>query len=190
MNKSLELMLGAILALGEFPPPKSPLIADMLSLSGLAAIAWAVFGFTAATPFPGLNALFPCLGAAALIYSGQSKGTVWRVLASPPFVFVGLISYSLYLWHWPIHVYSNYVSRATTGWVWTVALIALSFCLAVLSWRFVEQPFRHREVFSRREIFGFGGSVSAATLVLCGLLFAVHGLPQRFPPSVQRIPSM
>jgi peptidoglycan/LPS O-acetylase OafA/YrhL len=185
--RTWELMLGAILALGDFPQPKSPLLADALSFSGLAAIAWAVFGFTAATPFPGPNALFPCLGAAALIYAGAAKGTIWRVLASRPFVFVGLISYSLYLWHWPIHVYSIYVSRAAAGWAWTLALIALSFGLAIFSWRFVEQPFRRRHTLSRRAIFRYGGSVTAATLVLAALLFAAHGLPQRFPSGVQRI---
>ena len=185
--RTWELMLGAILALGEFPQPKSPLLADALSICGLAAIAWAVFGFTAATPFPGVTALFPCLGGAALIYAGATRGAIWRILASRPFVFAGLISYSLYLWHWPIHVYSIYVSHAATDWVWTPALIALSFGLAILSWRFVEQPFRQRQVFSRRAIFRYGSSVTAATLVLSGLLFAVHGLPQRFPAGVQRI---
>jgi len=185
--RTWELMLGAILALGEFPQPKSPLTADVLSFTGLAAIAWAVFAFTAATPFPGAKALLPCLGAAVLIYAGAAKGTIWRVLASRPFVFVGLISYSLYLWHWPIHVYSIYVSQAATGWAWTPALIVLSFCLAILSWRFVEQPFRRRHVFSQRAIFRYGGSVTAATLAVSALLFAVHGLPQRFPAEVQRI---
>jgi peptidoglycan/LPS O-acetylase OafA/YrhL len=185
--RTWELMLGAILALADVPPPKSSLTSDALSLVGLAAIGWAVFGFTAATPFPGLNAAFPCLGAAALIYAGSAKGVVRSVLASRPFVFVGLISYSLYLWHWPIHVYANYVFGATVGTAWTLVLIALSFCLAVLSWRFVEQPFRHRQVFSRRAIFGYGGGVTAGTLVLTGLLFAFHGLPHRFPPNVQSI---
>ncbi|HLJ53223.1 MAG TPA: acyltransferase family protein [Rhizomicrobium sp.] len=185
--RTWELMLGAILALGEFPSPKSPLSADAWSLLGLAAIAWAVFSFTAATSFPGANALFPCLGAAALIYAGTTRGTIWRVLASRPLVFVGLISYSLYLWHWPIHVYSTYVSRAATDWTWTLALIALSVGLAILSWRFVEQPFRRREHFSRRTIFRYAGSVTAATLVLSALLFAFQGLPQRFPSGVQRI---
>jgi peptidoglycan/LPS O-acetylase OafA/YrhL len=185
--RTWELMLGAILALGDFPQPKSPLLADALSICGLAAIAWAVFSFTAATPFPGMNASFPCLGAAALIYAGATKGTIWRVLSSRAFVFVGLISYSLYLWHWPIHVYSIYVSRATTGWAWTLALIALSFGLAILSWRFVEQPFRQRQVFSRRAIFRYGGGVTVATLGLSALLFPFHGLPQRFPAGVQSI---
>ena len=185
--RTWELMLGAILALGEFPQPKSHLAADALSLTGLAAIGWAVFGFSETTPFPGANALFPCLGAAALIYSGATKGTICRGLATRPLVFVGLISYSLYLWHWPIHVYSTYVSSAVSSWAWRLALIALSFGLAILSWRFVEQPFRRRGTFSRRAIFRYGASATAATLVLSALPFAVHGLPQRFPPSVQRI---
>jgi peptidoglycan/LPS O-acetylase OafA/YrhL len=186
--RTWELMLGAILALGEFPVPSSRWVGDALSLAGLTGIGWAVFAFTAATPFPGLNALFPCLGAASLIYVGEGRaGYVKRLLSSRPLVFVGLISYSLYLWHWPIHVFSKYVSVASQGASESAALIALSFCLAVLSWRYVERPFRRRDVFSRRQIFCIGGAAMAATLLVSGALFAFHGLPQRFSPEVRRI---
>ena len=186
--RTWELMLGAILALGDFPAPKPRWIGEVVSLAGLGGVAGAVFTFTAATPFPGTNALLPCLGAAALIYAGEGEaGYVKRALSARPVVFVGLISYSLYLWHWPIHVFSNYVSLSAQGPIQTVALIALSFVLAVLSWRFVERPFRRRDVFSRRAIFRIGGAAMAASLLLSGLLFALQGLPQRFSPDIRRI---
>ena len=186
--RTWELMLGAILALGDFPTLKSKWTRDALGAAGLAAIGWAVFAFTAATPFPGLNALFPCLGAAALIYAGEGDGgAVRQFLSWRPIVFVGLVSYSLYLWHWPIHVFSKYASGGPADSLQTGVLIALSFVLAVLSWRYVEMPFRHRDVVSRPMIFRFGGAAIAATLCLCGLLFALRGLPQRFSPDVQRI---
>jgi peptidoglycan/LPS O-acetylase OafA/YrhL len=186
--RTWELMLGAILALGDFPAPKSKWTCDALGVAGLASIGWAVFGFTAATPFPGLNALFPCLGAAALIYAGEGDGGVVRQgLSWRPIVFVGLISYSLYLWHWPIHVFSKYASGVPANGLQTGVLIALSFVLAVLSWRYVEMPFRRKQWVSRPMIFRFGGAAMVATLCLCGLLFALRGLPQRFSPDVQRI---
>jgi peptidoglycan/LPS O-acetylase OafA/YrhL len=186
--RTWELMLGAVLALGEFPVPKARWSGELISLAGLGAVAWAVFDFTAATPFPGTNALFPCLGAAALIYAGEGEATyVKRALSVRPVVFVGLISYSFYLWHWPIHVFSKYVSNSIQSPVQTGALITLSLALAVLSWRFVEQPFRRRGLFSRRAVFRIGGAAMLATLCVSGLLFALHGLPQRFSPDVRRI---
>lgn len=186
--RTWELMLGAILALGVFPPPKSRWTGEAISLAGLAAVGFAVIAFSAATPFPGITALFPCLGAAALIHAGgNERSGTRRVLSSRPFVFVGLISYSLYLWHLPIHVFSKYLFDGARGSVQTVSLIALSFVLAVLSWRFVETPFRRREVFSRRTIFRLAGAAMAATLIVSGLLFVLKGLPQRFTPMVQRI---
>ena len=185
--RTWELMLGAVLALGEFPAPKSRWLGEAISIAGLAAIAWAVFSFSVATPFPGANALFPCAGAAALIYAGAGKSTgTGRLLSSPAFVGIGLISYSLYLWHWPIHVFADYAAgRAMTG-VETVLLIALSFALGYLSWRYVERPFRGSAI-SRRMIFNLAGAAVAATPVLCGLLFALNGMPQRFSPDIRRI---
>jgi peptidoglycan/LPS O-acetylase OafA/YrhL len=186
--RTWELMLGAILALGEFPIPKSRWMDDALSAAGLLAIGWAVFGFTSRTPFPGINALFPCLGAAALIFAGRREaGITQRALSSRPFVFVGLVSYSFYLWHWPIHVFANYALGSSHGIALTLALIALSFGLAVLSWRYVELPFRRPQQISRQTIFRFGAIATATSLAVTGLLFAVHGLPQRFTPDTRRI---
>ena len=187
-HRTWELMFGAILALGDFPALKSRWIAEGISLIGVACIGFAVFAFGSATPFPGVNALFPCLGAAALIYAGDGEDSVVRkILSSRPFVFVGLTSYSLYLWHWPVHVLSKYISESAQDAVATAALIALSFFLAILSWRFVELPFRRREAYSRQAIFRLGGAAMALTLIVSGLLFALHGLPQRFTPEVRRI---
>ncbi|MBS0472775.1 MAG: acyltransferase [Proteobacteria bacterium] len=185
--RTWELMLGAALALGEVPALKSRAANEAVGLGGLAAIAWAVFGFTADTRFPGANALFPCLGAAALIYAGQGEGyVVKRVLSSAPFVGVGLISYSLYLWHWPVHVFFDYAAGRGATLVETVLLIALSGALGFVSWRYVERPFRGTRI-PRRTIFRLAGAAMAATLLLCGALFALHGLPQRFAPEIRKI---
>ncbi len=185
--RTWELMLGAVLALGAFPAPKTRWLGEAVSLAGLGAIGWAVFSFTVATPFPGANALFPCAGAAALIYAGSGENT-WtrRLLASPPLVGIGLISYSLYLWHWPIHVFADYVAGGPAGAAETVLLIALSFALGFLSWRYVERPFRGSAI-PRATIFRLAGVAVAATLLLSGLLFVLQGLPQRFAPDIRRI---
>ena len=76
-----------------------------MAATGLALIIWALIFYRPGTPFPGMNALLPCGGAALIIAAGSYGETaVSRVLSLSPFVFIGLISYSLYLWHWPIIV--------------------------------------------------------------------------------------
>src|SRR5262249_35408336 len=108
-TRAWELLLGSIVAFA--PPPARlagrPRVRDLASAAGLAMIVVPAFAYTPRTPFPGLAALPPCLGTALLIWSnGRGEGgaptLVGRVLSWRPVVFVGLISYSLYLWHWPL----------------------------------------------------------------------------------------
>ena len=141
-----ELMLGALLAARVLPRIESQAVREMLALAGVALIAYAVFRFSTSTPFPGSAALIPCLGAAFLIYAGEDEGTTSasKVLSLRPLVFVGLISYSLYLWHWPLLVFARYWSvTSLTGWQSATIVIA-SFILAALSWAYIEQPFRRK----------------------------------------------
>jgi peptidoglycan/LPS O-acetylase OafA/YrhL len=184
-----ELMLGALLAIGAFAPPASRLLREGLGAAGLALIGWSVFAFTRATPFPGASALLPCLGTALVIYTGTAERTSVNIaLSARPVVFIGLISYSLYLWHWPLYVLARYVLFREPGAMETAALIVASFGLAVLSWRFVERPFRQRKwKLSRRSLFGGALAAMAATAV-CGIaVFESGGLPQRLPPDVRKI---
>ncbi len=184
-----ELMLGAALALVEIPRLASALLREGLALLGLALIGWAVFAFTPHTPFPGANALYPCAGAALLIFTGEAGGSaINRALSCRPIVVVGLLSYSFYLWHWPLYVFANYLSYAPLGLAMRVALIAAAFALAWISWRYVEQPFRlKRHLFDRRRLFLLTGAGMAASIAIGLALMAVHGWPQRFAPQMRRI---
>ena len=101
--RAWELMIGAMLAIGMFPPLLKSWQRELAASVGFALIVFAVLTYTAATPFPGLNAVAPCVGAALILAAGQHGTTVvGRVLSLKPIVWVGLISYSLYLWHWPV----------------------------------------------------------------------------------------
>jgi hypothetical protein len=103
-------------------------------------------------------------------------------------VVVGLVSYSLYLWHWPLLVFTKYALFHDLTPPETGALIALSGLCAVLSWRFIEQPFRGRnERFSRRQVFLFAASATAVALILGAVLQMHNGWPQRFSPEVRAI---
>jgi peptidoglycan/LPS O-acetylase OafA/YrhL len=177
-----------LLALNAIPGIQRPLPAALLGLTGLAAIGYSVVGFSASTPFPGANALFPVLGAALVIHSGTgTRSAVTRLLSAPPLVFVGLISYSLYLWHWVLLVFVRYyLIRPLTPLEAGETLIA-AFVVAILSWRFIERPFRGRHgIGSRRLVFSALGVSSLVLAAYGGAAQATDGFPGRFPPQVDR----
>ncbi|HEY7568792.1 MAG TPA: acyltransferase family protein [Gemmatimonadaceae bacterium] len=180
-----ELLVGALLAVNVLPRVRHGITATLLGGLGLASIAYGVFGFTSATPFPGVNALFPVLGAALVIYSGSETASpfpVARLLSTRPLVFVGLISYSLYLWHWPIIVFARhyFVRRLTV--LETGAAVAASVVMAVLSWKFVEQPLRERRVLaSRPRLFRVSAASAAVLASFSWLVFTSNIVPHRLP---------
>jgi peptidoglycan/LPS O-acetylase OafA/YrhL len=188
--RAWELLLGALLAVTAVPLLRQRMSREIAALVGLALIAWAVSGFTKGTTFPGFAALLPCLGAWLVIYTGESGPTlVKRILSFGPLVFIGVISYSLYLWHWPIIVFTKYVAaRPLTYSVATIAIL-LSILIAFLSYEFVETPFRGGDSrVNRRQLFAFGFATSALSAALGFALYLSHGFPGRFDnATLQRI---
>ena len=182
--RAWELLLGAYLALAPFPQFRR-LAASLLGIAGLSAIAYAALAFDTNTSFPGLSAAFPCLGAAFLIAAGMDPATPSsRLLSFLPIKFVGRISYSLYLIHWPLFAFAHLaLDRALTAQE-RIFIVLASLLLAAISYRFVEQP-------ARRASFGFGAVAKAAALaatplVACGIIYhATNGLPSRLPQSAQ-----
>ena len=118
-------------------------IFPFLGYVGLAAIFLASIFFSEQTQFPGFSALVPCLGAAAIILSTSIKPSgVRRLLSWAPLVFVGQISYSIYLWHWPIIAFWSYHNLGVVPDVWTAAqLLVLTICCGYLSWIFLSSHF-------------------------------------------------
>lgn len=145
-SRAWELMLGSGLALavlgGRFK--KTPRTGrEVAGVVGLGLIAIAVFTYDETTPFPGAAALLPCVGTALLIYAGTAGSyVVGHLLSLRALVFFGLLSYSLYLWHWPVIVFLKHYLLTPLNATAIGFAIALSFVLAYLSWRYVERPFR------------------------------------------------
>ncbi len=141
-----ELMLGGLLAgYGTRIRRPSAWVLSLLSLAGMALILYFALTLTRQSVFPGFNALWVCLGSALVIYAGGASDRVvsYRLLSLRPLVFVGLISYSLYLWHWPLVAIANYLNLALGG-VTGLLIILASMLLAWLSWLLVEQPVRRQ----------------------------------------------
>ncbi|WP_296260870.1 MULTISPECIES: acyltransferase family protein [unclassified Pseudomonas] len=180
--RAWELLCGAMLAVLPASDRKLPAwVYQAVSLLGLLAVLYAIFGFDKYTPFPGWAALLPVLGATAMIWAnGQAPTLVGRLLSLRAMVAVGLISYSWYLWHWPVFVYANAVSvdgmQAWEAGGWVVLTLALAW----LSWRLVELPFRDKRLLSGRKPVLFAG---LATLLVIGLagqwVRSSDGVPHR-----------
>jgi peptidoglycan/LPS O-acetylase OafA/YrhL len=166
-TRAWELFAGALLA---FSPAcgirEKKWLSELLALAGMALILVPCFAYDHQTPFPGLAALPPVLGSALLIWVGSAPAgfsLMGRLLATKAVVFIGLISYSLYLWHWPLFSLTRYLSvksPATAVW-W--GLILASVVLAALTWRFVETPFRQRKLLAARP----------RLFMVTGMLFAI-----------------
>lgn len=158
--RAWEMLFGSLLASTKgFDKTKLNIaMANILSFAGLLLICWGIFSFNHGTIFPGWNALFPCLGSVLLIYSGgtteNNKPLIAKFLSLKPVVFIGLISYSFYLWHWPILVF--FKSPYLALWEIQPTPIALQlviiFIISALSWRYIEGPFRHLQANRKKQI--------------------------------------
>lgn len=184
-----ELLLGSLLALGAVPPLRSARAGGAAAAAGLVLILAAVIGFSAMTPFPGAAALLPCVGAALIIHSGSSGKlpAVGRWLAKPVPVFIGAISYSLYLWHWPLFVFAEYYQIHELSTFQSLGLVAACFALAALSWRFIEVPFRKGRAMGGAPMFAAAGTVMACAVLAGTAVYVRQGMPQRFAPKVDAL---
>jgi hypothetical protein len=148
----------------------------------------AVFLYSNETRFPGIAAALPCLGAAAIIHAG-SGGETWigRALSFAPWVGVGLISYSLYLWHWPVLVFAKAYALRPLSPMELGVLLAGCVLFAYVSWRYVEQPFRRKGWLSRSQVFVYSGVASGLLASAGAVLWLGNGLPSRLPADVRAL---
>jgi peptidoglycan/LPS O-acetylase OafA/YrhL len=161
-----------------------PAVLTGASVLGLALIVFSAFFLDSSRAFPGWWALLPTLGAALIIAAGPDAGINRKILSSRAFVAVGLISYPLYLWHWPLlTLVRNALLDGGSATV-RLALLLVSLILAWITYQFVEKPFR------------LGKHVGLKVTLLCGLMIFVAclagftvlrgGVPSRYPEIIQR----
>ena len=185
--RAWELLLGALLALGAVRQFRNDTLRQAASAVALVVLLGAIASMRAGVDFPGWKAAIPVVATAMLLHSGAS-GRTWAsaVLSWRPLVFVGLISYSLYLWHWPLMVFVKYrQGMPSLDMVQVLVLLAAALLLAVASYRWVEQPFRRwrkdGQASARSHVFAASG-VGALLLVGMGMgLVVSQGLPSRIP---------
>jgi peptidoglycan/LPS O-acetylase OafA/YrhL len=191
--RAWELTLGALLV---FAPPLSRTVGSVATIAGLAVI-FSGFANLSAASFPGASALYPCIGATFVVWPrseragrgarpGYAHPADWLGCLSP----IGLISYSLYLWHWPVFVFfrvwnNNLQPSAHEA----AALVVLSILISILSYRFIERPFR-RGLWHPTFSVWAGLAGSAAVFVVAMAVHSSDGAPGRLPAQVQAVSSL
>ncbi len=185
-TRAWELLCGTALSQGWFPAIRRSLSKNLAGGAGLLFILVPAFVYSAQTPFPGFAALAPCLGAVLFIAAGEDRPSLpSAVLSCRPFAWVGLISYSLYLWHWPLAVFQNnsylLIDAPPGSKQVKLAIFVASMVAAALSWRLVEQPFRRGPLRPGRRRLLLISAGASACLLLAFCLVASRGLSSRFP---------
>lgn len=181
-TRAWELLLGSLLAIVALPRIINVAALNVISALGLLMMLYSIFVFTRETPFPSGYAAIPAFGAALVIYAGSS-GTIManQFLAIRPLVFVGLISYSLYLWHWPLIVFAKLLKVVGLTTVEQFLLLVVIFILSVLSWYFVETPFRKKKLLPDKRFMFIGSFLATVVLILASLsVLYTDGYPGRY----------
>jgi peptidoglycan/LPS O-acetylase OafA/YrhL len=191
--RAWELMLGALLAIGFFPVPETGWARNLCGSAGMLLVLGAVIFGSASAPLLVVTSV-ASIGSALLIASSEREPSMaGRLLSLRPIVFIGLISYSLYLWHWPLIVFQRtdglLVAHASST-ATELVLIVTSIGVACLSWKFVELPFRSKAKDTpKAAVFGIASTAMASAFALCGLVLIANGAPFRFPDRVVAIAS-
>ncbi len=188
--RAWELCCGAVLAYLPSLYDRTPrLLRSASPIVGLVLIAFCTLTYSDLAPYPGIRALAPVAGAALILFQVGRGSVANRILRLRPLPAIGKISYSLYLWHWPVIVFwRHFTNGAPLSAEEQIGIGAASIILAWLSWRWVETPFRHMRPTNLRAIMV--GIVSMASIAIPGAMIAqASGLPSRIPPEYASLQS-
>lgn len=167
-----ELLLGVLAALYlKYHSQPQGWIALVMATLGITLVIGSIYFLNTSLPFPSSYALYPTLGAVLIIIFASPQNVIGQLLSLKPLVFVGLISYSAYLWHQPLLVFARMQPYIEPNLGLMAGMAVSSLLLAGFSWRYVERPFRNRQRFTRAPIFIFA-AVGSLLFLSLGYWFA------------------
>jgi peptidoglycan/LPS O-acetylase OafA/YrhL len=181
-TRAWELLAGAALACSWNQISQTNAASNLRAGTGLVLIAVAAGLLDTKSAFPGWWAVLP-VGGAALLLSAPAAWGARHLLASKAMVRIGLISYPLYLWHWPLLVFFAIIKFAPLTLLERGLIVGLSFALAALTYRYIEIPFRFGRP-SPRKIFSLGAAM-VLVAVAGGVIVQGHGFDFRLPPEIR-----
>lgn len=184
-SRAYELLIGGIVAIGVVPAPSRQLWRNATSILGLICILVSSFGFTERLPFPGILALLPCIGTAAVIHAGQVAPTAGGLMISGrPFRLVGDLSYSLYLWHWPVLAFTRTALASQLAARTAALAVGFAFVAALLTTKYVERPFLRKD-FPRLPYLVIAVATIMVTSAVGTFTYAHKGFASRFTASAR-----
>ena len=183
-TRAWELLAGSLIALmGQ--PQKAAKWAPALAMTGMVSVFFPYIAYDALSPFPGLAALPSVLGTCLLIRYG-SVGIVGRLLDSAPFVGIGKISYSLYLWHWPVIIFWTYMTYGKNQLADYLGMVVLSFAMAYFSWKWIETPVRRNPLWLPKQSLRFATAVLTFLAACSFLIYGTERLDKTFGATITR----
>jgi peptidoglycan/LPS O-acetylase OafA/YrhL len=187
-TRAWELGIGALTLCISTKWVRGRALDEVLGFVGALLLVGAFIWYRSDIRFPGFFALLPTGAAACWLLAGQNSSTLTaRTLGWRPLVYVGRISYSLYLIHWPVSVFAQNLLR-DYGWGWRLAMCALSVALAAAMYHLIEEPVRRRQVLraDTQLLLRYAAGV-LTTILIASVILLARGLPQRFPDRVARL---
>jgi peptidoglycan/LPS O-acetylase OafA/YrhL len=181
-TRAWELLAGATLACGWNQLRHTPAASNWRAVAGVLLIAISAAVLDSRSAFPGWWAVLPVAGAALLLSAPMAWGSR-QLLASTAMVRIGLISYPLYLWHWPLLVFFGIIKFAPLTLLERALIVGLSFALAWLTYRFIEIPFRFGRP-TRLRIATLGSGMALVALA-GGVIVRGHGFDFRLPAEIR-----
>lgn len=188
VSRAWELLLGAFTAIVSLKEVIPRPLAPVLQFGGLAMIVGAVFSIDSLTPFPGFAALAPCVGTALILSRSDQESPLTKALSHPVPVWIGLISYPLYLWHWPLLVLTRLALSRELAAYEIATLYLLAGFLAAGTWRYIEKTARQRGgPISAKQVFALAAGLSSLTIGIGWALRATEGIWAATPVGVARM---
>jgi peptidoglycan/LPS O-acetylase OafA/YrhL len=187
-SRAWELLLGALIAVAGLEEKLPRHVTPVLQSAGLAMIFGAALSIDRHTPFPGLAALVPCVGAALILAWCHQETRLIRTLGHPALVWIGLISYPLYLWHWPLLVLAKLTLSRDLAAYEVVAVYLCAGFLAAFTWRHIEKPVRRRQgSISAKRLLALTAGAGCLAIAIGGALRATAGIWAATPANVVQV---
>jgi len=184
VTRAWELGLGASVAISPAMRPDNHSLSRVITVTGALLISYGLITITHNNIYPGYLALFPVLGTVLIIFAtANNKSFIKRVLSLAPLQFLGKISYSAYLWHWPIVVYYRiYINQREFSGYEAAALVVLSVLAGYISWKYIEERYRYKQ-YSSRKVYFIAFFAIFVSVSVPAFVYLLNGVPSRISAS-------